>query len=80
MKWKAGDRYKRINRLSKVVNSIWERTGEFEGVCVVSTNRECSVGDVGQWMFEDSSSWEYLGNFSKENNFNQLYNLFNDDN
>lgn len=80
MKWKIGDRFKMVrSHTARQIDSIWEVLGEsvyggYRSICVDG----CSdlKDRCEDWLFT-SDMWEYLGNFSKTDNFTELYNLFN---
>lgn len=66
---KAGDRYKYQDSECYI---IWEYTGNGIEAVILETNSEWKVGDLTRWeVYRD----EYLGNFSKSNNFSNLYDL-----
>lgn len=72
------DRFRYIGRSSLLRNTIWEiRTFRKQmGVCVVS-NAEWLIGVERNFDFDNNCSWEFIGNFGKKDNFNELYDLLN---
>lgn len=76
MKYRIGDRYQDTQH-----KDIWECTEDNEWICIDAgiTLTVSSLGykDHNSLIETDSIDWEYLGNFAKQSNFEQLYDLLN---
>lgn len=72
---KIGDRYK-FKFAHNDEYHIWEICDVGKAVIVESTSHK-KVGDTSNFRLVIPSYYEYLGNFNKDSNFNELYNLMN---
>lgn len=75
MEYKIGDRYRHTSGLIVEVINLKGKWWHQE-VVLEQGNSTAEEGTISSWVI-DSDNWEYLGNFSKSDSFEELYNLFN---
>lgn len=73
MQVKVGDRYK--DNVSSLTFEVTDKMKNciFRSVCLIGSEF-WKVGDIAYFHFAQDA-WKYLGNFSKSDNFNNLYRI-----
>lgn len=84
-KIRIGDRFRWDNKSTWEVISIVDNYC-VQLMCITSIPNFHPVGNITRnysivaLLYEAHSFWTYIGNYGKQDNFIELYNLFNEDN